>query len=65
MTELSKKRDSPFFTTLDIKNVQTLNLDEHRLISLEHIDVKELGGTLNIGNTFPSQTESISSTRKR
>lgn len=23
---------------------------------LEHIDVKELSGTLNIGNTFPSQT---------
>ncbi|MEE3895373.1 hypothetical protein [Priestia megaterium] len=53
MNELSKKTVHSFH--LDIKNVQTLNLDELSYY-LEHIDVKELSGTLNIGNTFPSQT---------
>lgn len=53
MNELSKKTVHSFH--LDIENVQTLNLDELSYY-LEHIDVKELSGTLNIGNTFPSQT---------
>ena len=47
MNELSKKTVHSFH--LDIKNVQTLNLDELSYY-LEHIDVKELSGTLNIGN---------------
>ncbi|WP_230932456.1 hypothetical protein [Priestia sp. TSO9] len=51
--ELSKEKVHSFH--LDIKNVETLNLDELSYY-LEHIDVKELSGTLNIGNTFPAQT---------
>ncbi|WP_427127042.1 hypothetical protein ACQCPQ_09840 [Priestia megaterium] len=49
---------------LDIRNVQTLNLDELSYY-LEHIDVKELSGTLNIGNTFPSQTNQYQEPRKK
>ncbi|MEK1830802.1 hypothetical protein AAAC51_22455 [Priestia megaterium] len=32
---------------------------------LEHIDVKELSGTLNIGNTFPAQTNQYQAPRKK
>ncbi|MFC3885559.1 hypothetical protein ACFOU2_19625 [Bacillus songklensis] len=51
VNELSKKTVHNSFH-LDIKNVQTLNLDELSY-HLDNIDVKELSGTLNIGNTFP------------
>lgn len=62
MNELSKKTVHSFH--LDIKNVQTLNLDELSYY-LEHIDVKELSGTLNIGNTFPSQTNQYQAPEKK
>ncbi|MEI4527902.1 hypothetical protein [Priestia megaterium] len=62
MNELSKK--TVHFFHLDIKNVQTLNLDELSYY-LEHIDVKELSGTLNIGNTFPSQTNQYQAPEKK
>src|SRR6478736_3378208 len=62
MNELSKKTVHSFH--LDIKNVQTLNLDELSYY-LEHIDVKELSGTLNIGNTFPSQTNQYQAPGKK
>ncbi|MDI3091441.1 hypothetical protein QJ133_09890 [Priestia megaterium] len=62
MNELSKKTVHSFH--LDIKNVQTLNLDELSYY-LEHIDVKELSGTLNIGNTFPAQTNQYQAPRKK
>ncbi|MBU3569794.1 hypothetical protein IUJ58_01525 [Priestia aryabhattai] len=62
MNELSKKTVHSFH--LDIKNVQTLNLEELSYY-LEHIDVKELSGTLNIGNTFPSQTNQYQAPEKK
>ncbi|AXI28868.1 hypothetical protein CIB87_07540 [Priestia megaterium] len=62
MNELSKKTVHSFH--LDIKNIETLNLDELSYY-LEHIDVKELSGTLNIGNTFPSQTNQYQVARKK
>ncbi|MCP1451331.1 hypothetical protein [Priestia megaterium] len=62
MNELSKKTVHSFH--LDIKNVQTLNLDELSYY-LEHIDVKELSGTLNIGNTLPSQTNQYQAPGKK
>lgn len=49
--ELSKRAGHNSFH-LDVMNVQTLNLDELSY-RLDNIDVKELSGTLNIGNTFP------------
>lgn len=36
---------------LDIKNIQTLNLDK-LIYKLDKVDIKELSGALNIGNTF-------------
>ncbi|AYE51630.1 hypothetical protein OEA_18300 [Priestia megaterium NCT-2] len=62
MNELSKKTVHSFH--LDIENVQTLNLDELSYY-LEHIDVKELSRTLNIGNTFPSQTNQYQAPEKK
>ena len=62
MNELSKKTVHSFH--LDIENVQTLNLEELSYY-LEHIDVKELSGTLNIGNTFPSQTNQYQAPEKK
>ncbi|MCM3772602.1 hypothetical protein M3225_19295 [Priestia aryabhattai] len=62
MNEFSKRKVHSLH--LDIKNVQTLNLDELSYY-LEHIDVKELSGTLNIGNTFPSQASQFQAPRKK
>src|SRR4051794_26347972 len=62
MNEFSKRMVHSLH--LDIKNVQTLNLDELSYY-LEHIDVKELSGTLNIGNTFPSQASQFQAPRKK
>ncbi|MFP7735144.1 hypothetical protein ACLHDF_17320 [Priestia aryabhattai] len=62
MNELSKRTAHSLH--LDIKNVETLNLDELSYY-LEHIDVKELSGTLNIGNTFPSRTNQVQATGEK
>ncbi|WP_163100484.1 hypothetical protein [Peribacillus alkalitolerans] len=61
--ELSK-RTAPNPIHLEIKNVQTLNLDELSY-HLENIDVKELSGILNIGNIFPPHRNSIQSEGKK
>ena len=62
LNELSKR--TAHSSHLDIKNVQTLNLDKLSY-HLDHIDVKELSGTLNIGNTFPPQKSQYQSGGKK
>ncbi|MGD6801913.1 hypothetical protein [Rossellomorea aquimaris] len=50
--------------SLEIHNVETLNL-EKLMYQLETLDIKELSGSLNIGNTFEQKPEPAGLTRKK